>query len=410
MDPIIRSLLDTDFYKFTMGQLVFRAFRDVPVKYAFKLRTKGVDLAQYISMDQLRRELDHTMELHFQDNHIRFLRGTPKNAAGDRMFYEDYLGHLTNLTLPQYKLTDDFTLEFPGSWATAIYWETYALSIISELYYRGLLDRMSTFEREVIFAQGKVRLAEKIRKLRTRPNMTFSDFGTRRRFSRIWQEYVVKTFASELPATQFIGTSNVQMSMDLGLEPKGTFAHELDMGISGVMHGSDDEIRQSHNKVLELWYELYGEGLSVALTDTYGTDFFFRDMTKEQAKLWRGLRQDSADPFVFGQKAIKFYRDFDIDPRTKLVVFSDSLDVDLMISLYDTFTELFKVTHGLGTNATNDLGLSPLSMVVKLVESNGHGTVKLSDNIEKAVGTPEDIIRFKRIFGYNSTYSSTCTY
>jgi len=184
----------------------------------------------------------------------------------------------------------------------------------------------------------------------------------------------------------------------------------LDMGISGVMHGSDDEIRQSHNKVLELWYELYGEGLSVALTDTYGTDFFFRDMTREQARLWRGLRQDSADPFAFGQKAIKFYRDFDIDPRTKLVVFSDGLDVDLMISLYDMFTESFKVTHGLGTNATNDLGLPPLSMVVKLVESNGHGTVKLSDNIEKAVGTPEDIIRFKRIFGYNSTYSSTCTY
>ncbi len=413
MEHIIQSLLDTDFYKFTMGQVVFKEFRDVPVRYAFRFRTKGIDLTQFIDIDELRQELDHPMQLRFKDNHIRYLRGTVKNDNGDRMFYEDYLEHLGNLVLPRYSLSNDsgnLVLEFSGPWSTAIYWETYALSIISELYYRGLLNKMSDFERDVIFAQGKIRLSDKIKKIRTKPGLTFSDFGTRRRFSRAWQEYIVNKLMEELPSSQFLGTSNVQMAMDRGLLPMGTSAHEMDMGISGIRHGSYDEIRQSHNEVLRLWYRHYGQGLSIALTDTYGSDFFFRDMTKEQAELWRGLRQDSGDPYIFGNKALEFYHGYGIDPRTKLIVFSDGLDIDTMVSLYDVFSDRIKVTHGWGTNLTNDLGLPPISMVVKLVESDGHGTVKLSDNIEKAIGEPDDIERFKRIFNYDSTYSETCTY
>jgi len=326
------------------------------------------------------------------------------------MFSEDYLDFLRNLELPDYTLSDSLDLEFRGPWSTTIYWETYALSIISELYYRGLLSKMSDFERDVIFAQGKVRLDDKIKKLRTRPGLTFSDFGTRRRFSRAWQEYIVKTLAEELPISQFLGTSNVQIAMDYGLVPMGTSAHEMYMGISGIMHGSDDEIRRSHNEVLKLWYKHYGKGLSIALTDTYGSDFFFRDMNREQAELWRGLRQDSGNPYIFGEKAIRFYNGYDIDPATKLIVFSDGLDVVTMINLYDTFTGRIQVTDGWGTNLTNDLGLPPISMVVKLIESNGHGTVKFSDNLAKAIGKPEDIERFKKIFGYDSTYSASCTY
>ena len=176
------------------------------------------------------------------------------------------------------------------------------------------------------------------------------------------------------------------------------------------MHGSDEEIRNSHNEVLKLWYKHYGKGLSIALTDTYGSDFFFADMSMGQAMEWKGLRQDSGNPFEFALKAINFYRARGIDPLTKLIVFSDGLDADTMIKLYRRFSSKIQVTFGWGTNLANDLGLIVLSMVVKLVESNGHGTVKLSDNIEKAIGRPEDIARFKKIFGYDSTYSSICTY
>ena len=408
MGRIIQCLLDTDFYKFTMGQVVFKEFRDVPVKYAFKLRTQGIDLSKIIDMARLRRELDHVMQLHPDNSELHYLRGT--NEYGERMFTEDYLEHWKNLVLPKYSLSDDFVLEFSGPWSTTIYWETFALSIISELLHEALLEKMSPFEREVVYAQGRIRLSKKIAKIRSEPGLTFSDFATRRRDSRAWHEYVVKTLIEELPKTQFLGTSNVWLAMKYGLLPMGTSAHEMYMGLSGIMHGSDEEIRNSHNEVLKLWYKHYGKGLSIALTDTYGSDFFFADMSMGQAMEWKGLRQDSGNPFEFALKAINFYRARGIDPLTKLIVFSDGLDADTMIKLYRRFSSKIQVTFGWGTNLANDLGLIVLSMVVKLVESNGHGTVKLSDNIEKAIGRPEDIARFKRIFGYNSTYSSTCTY
>ena len=183
----------------------------------------------------------------------------------------------------------------------------------------------------------------------------------------------------------------------------GTNAHEEDMAMSGIMHGSDDEIRNSHQKVLQEWWEEYGWALSIALTDTYGTDFFFKDMTYEQARDWKGLRHDSGDPFKFGDRAIAFYQHYGIDPREKLLVFSDGLDVDTIIRLADYFAGRIKVTFGWGTNLTNDLGFPAISIIIKLLESNGHGTVKLSDNLAKAMGKPEDIERFKRIFGYTGT-------
>jgi nicotinate phosphoribosyltransferase len=187
------------------------------------------------------------------------------------------------------------------------------------------------------------------------------------------------------------------------LLPMGTKAHEMDMALSGIMHGNDDEIRASHNKVLQDWWEEYGEGLSIALTDTYGTDFFFRDMAPQQAREWKGLRQDSGDPFEFGEKAIEFYKRCEVDPREKLIVFSDGLDVETIVKLADSLANRIKVTFGWGTNLTNDLGFPALSLIVKLMESNGYGTVKLSDNLAKALGNAEDVERFKHIFGYTGT-------
>lgn len=409
--PIIESLLDVDFYKFTMGQVAFHRYRDVPGKSAFINRTRKVHIPKFVGDDELREEFDHMMTLRLGKSELHYLRGT--NEYQERMFVEDYLDFLAGFRLPKYhleKVGDQYELEFPGKWSEFTYWETIALPVINELYYLHFMRKMSRFEREKVYAEGIKRLAEKIEILKKRPDITFTDFGTRRRFSREWQDYVVQTLANELPSTQFLGTSNTYLAMKHGLLPMGTSAHEMDMAYSGIFYGSDEEIRASHNKNLRDWWEEYGWGLSIALTDTYGTDFFFSDMAPEQARDWKGLRQDSGDPFVFVDKALVFYQKCGVDPRQKLIVFSDGLDIGTIVKLADYCKGKVKATFGWGTNLTNDLGFPTLSLVVKLMEANGHGTVKLSDNLAKALGKPEDVERFKHIFGYAGTYEEECKY
>ena len=399
--PIIESLLDLDFYKFTMGQMVFLKYRDVPVVYSLVNRTREVRLAEFIDASHLRDELDHVRGLRLNNSELHYLRGT--NEYGERMFRESYLEFLRGLELPPYQLEEvdgSFRLQFAGTWSTTIYWETVALSIVNELYNRSLMKPLRSFERDLVFARGKMRLAEKIHVLRGRPEISFIDFGTRRRFSREWQHYVDRTLAEELPA-QFLGTSSTESALLHGLVPMGTSAHELTMVMSGIMHDSDDLIRESHNRVLQDWWDLYGWGLSVAVTDTYGSEFFFRDMEANQARAWKGLRHDSGDPFEFGEKAIRFYEGHGIDPRDKLLIFSDGLELPIILALSRRFHGRIKLSYGWGTNLTNDLGFEPISIVVKAVEANGHRTVKLSDNLAKATGSREDIERFKRIFGHS---------
>ena len=408
--PIIRSLLDLDWYKLTMGQFVFARYRDVPVTYAFTNRTARVRLAECIDEATLRRELDHARTLRLTPGELAYLRSF-KTGDGP-LFSEDYLRFLEELALPAYRLErtgGTYRLEFPGAWSKAIYWETIALAIVNELYYRAILDRLSPRRQEMICFAGKVRLAEKIEALSGRPDITFCDFGTRRRFSRAWQGYVDQVLSQTMPG-QFLGTSCVESAMTLGLTPMGTMAHELFMVMAGIMHGSDACVRTSHNRMLQEWWEAYGGDYSVALTDAYGTDFFFQDMTAGQARAWKGLRQDSGDPLIFGERAIAFYHALGIDPREKLLVFSDGLDLAAILKIADRFAGRIRVTFGWGTNLTNDLGPEPLSLVVKVVEAWGNPTVKLSDNLAKATGDPEQIERFKRIFGYRGGMFAECRY
>lgn len=410
-EPIIVSLLDADFYKFTMGQFVLKRFPNVPVRYEFKNRTKRVLLGKFVSEEDLRKELDAVRDLRFRAEELEFLRRIETN--GKRLFSEDYLLFLKDLELPPYDLKhngETIELSFSGSWREAIYWETLALSIANELYYRSAMKKMTAFEKDAIFAEGTVRLAEKIRLLKENPEIVFSDFGTRRRFSRLWHDYAVTSLAAELPKTQFIGTSNVYLAMKHGLKPVGTMAHELFMAAAAISGDGDEQIRQSHNDVLKTWREEYGEDLSIALTDTFGSEFFFNDMTEEQARNWKGLRQDSGSPTQFGEKAIQFYREKGVDFRQKTIVFSDGLDINTILMLYRQFNGRVKCVFGWGTNLTNDLGLGALSLVVKVVEANGRGTVKLSDNPAKATGKPEDVHKYKRIFGYAAGEYKECKY
>jgi len=382
-----------------MAQVALRFFRGVPVVYGFRNRTKSVNLPAFVRERDLREELESIQTLRFSPAEINFLRASPYIPAG--MFSEAFLAFLKNLRLPDFELESHdstFRIEVAETWKDTILWETLILSVVNELYYRTVLKQNGADIREV-WKEGERRLLEKIAKIKGDPRVRFSDFGTRRRFSGPWQRHVVEILAEELPE-QFIGTSNVLFAKELGLRPIGTFAHEMDMVYSGVYHGSDEEIRASHNKVLQDWWAQYGEPLSIALTDTYGTDFFFKDFTPEQAQAWRGLRQDSGDPFAFGEKAIAFYQKYGIDPRTKTIVFSDGLEVEMILALTDRFYDRTQIVFGWGTNLTNDLGFVPLSVVVKILRSCGYGAVKLSDNLDKALGTPEDIERFMRIFGH----------
>lgn len=413
-EPIITSLLDTDFYKFTMGQVVFRKFRDVNVKYAFKNRSK-VNLSHFINETDLRAQLDNVMNLEFNNSELHYLRGT--NEYSDRMFTEDYLTFLKTLRLPQYNLVynnNTFDLEFEGPWSTAIYWETFALSIVNELYSRALFDNGRDFDRDVVKATGVMNLSAKIATLRGNRGLTFTDFGTRRRFSKGWQDYVVKTlrneFADRIAEPQFRGTSNVHLAMKYGLLPMGTSAHEMYMIMAGISDQTDDGIRNSHNKFLDLWWDQYGYGLSIALTDTFGSEFFFKDMTSWQAAKWKGLRHDSGDPIVFGERVIEFYKSHGIDPIDKIIVFSDGLDVDSIININNHFKDRIKVTFGWGTNLTNDLGFKALSLVIKPVMANNVSLVKLSDNLAKAMGDVSVVERYKRIFGHTNATSTECRY
>jgi len=414
----IDSLMDIDFYKFTMGQLIYHKHPDVPVRFSFTNRTKKVHLGDYISEGDLMRELDHAKTLRFNNSDLHYLRGT--NEYDERMFKEDYLGFLAGLRLPPYKLEladandgsggRNIKLDFEGKWSEVTYWETIALSIVNELYFKSQMDQMSDFQRDNVYATGIQRLNEKIKVLKTRPDITFSDFGTRRRFSGKWQDYVVKNLAKEMSPKQLLGTSNTYLAMKHGLLPMGTCAHEMEMGMSGIMHGSDEDIRSVPAKLRQDWRGEYGKPLSIYLSDTFGSDFFFRTCDSATAGEWKGLRQDSGSPISFTDKAIEFYRSRGVDPREKMIVYSDGLEVSSIIEVADYRKEEIKKTFGWGTNLTNDLGLPPVSIVVKLMESNGHGTVKLSDNIAKALGKQEDVERFKRIFGYTETMNREVKY
>jgi len=408
--PIIISLLDLDFYKLTMAQVAWRHFPNVCVRYAFKNRTKDVPLAEIISEADLRRELEQVRSLKFRDDELDYLRESKYIPKG--LFKSDFLQQLLDLRLPPVEIRKEgntYAIEVEGLWHEAIWWETMILAIVNELYYREMMKRQN-LDWPSVRSLGQENLMRKISILTHHyPEVRFSDFGTRRRFSREWHEEVLRKLAAHAP-NHLLGTSNVHLAYYLDMKPIGTFAHEMYMAFSGIFHENDDDIRNSHNRVLQYWWQEYGESLSIALTDTYGTDFFFRDFTPEQARLWRGLRHDSGDPIKFGKKAIAFYEKLGIDPKTKTLVFSDGLDLSALLCIWWEFRHLINVVFGWGTNLTNDLGFKPLSLVVKATAACGHGTVKLSDNLAKAMGNPKDVERFKKIFGHTIETSTECIY
>jgi len=415
--PIVHSRLEPDFYKFTMGQLIWRKYREVDVSFTFHNRTAKARIGEVIDVGELREQLAHARSLMFTNSELHYLRGT--NEYQQRMFGQDYLEYLRQLRLPEFHVARNgpqLELEFSGSWADVTYWETIALSIVNETYYRTLLRRLSTFERHAVLAMGIRRLRDKILTLRGRPDIAFSDFGTRRRFSGPWQHYVDATLMAELnggsASGPFLGTSNTYAAMTTGLVPMGTAAHELPMVLAGVLDQGDDDpawLRAAQRQVIDDWWDQYGWGLSIFLPDTYGTDFFLNVVGPDDLRQWKGFRWDSGDMPAFIDRIIRAYREAGIEPRDKMVVASDALDLPVILEAEEAFGNRIRMSYGWGTGLTNDLldhvmidgrWFGPMSLVIKPTRANGRGLVKLSDNPAKAVGIPDDVARYKRAAEY----------
>ena len=404
IDPIVRSLIDTDFYKLLMCQSVLRNRPDVSVTFQLINRTTSIRLAELVDVGELREQLDHARSLRLSRGESTWLRGN--TFYGKRhMFTSEFMEWLDAVQLPPYQLEvrdGQFELTFEGSWPEVMLWEIPALSILMELRSRAVLRGMGRFELQVLYARAMTRVWEKLTDLRTLDGLRLADFGTRRRHSFLWQDWCVQALMEGL-GERFVGTSNCLIAMRHDVEAIGTNAHELPM-VYAALANSDDELRQAPYRVLADWHAEHDGNLRVVLPDTFGTEAFLSG-APDWLATWTGMRVDSGDPVRATELAIRWWHDHGEDPWQKLVIFSDGLDVDDIRRLHRHFAGRVRVSFGWGTLLTNDFtglvaddGLQPFSLVCKAVAANGRPTVKLSDNPNKAVGAAAEVDRYRRVF------------
>jgi nicotinate phosphoribosyltransferase len=387
-DPIIQSLLDTDLYKFTMWQAMLHRHPQTQADYTFVCRNQAqVPLARLLP--EIDRQLDHLCSLRFRPDELQYL-------AGLRFIKSDFVDflrifHFQRDFIGAWAEGDTLHIEAHGPQVHVMAFEIFVLAIVNESYFRQ-------FEQPRALAEGRRRLAGKIADLRAfaaeppeRHPFEFFDFGVRRRFSRDWHREVVATFRDELPDF-FKGTSDVLLARDLGLVPIGTMAHEYLQTYQtlGV------RLRDFQRAALEEWVQEYRGDLGTALTDVVGMDAFLADFDLYFAKLFDGLRHDSGDPVVWGEKALAHYAKLKIEPATKRMVFSDALNIPKAIALYRHFAGRTQLGFGIGTNLTNDMGLEPLNIVMKLTSANGQPVAKLADSPGKALSVDPTFLAYLR--------------
>ena len=387
---IIDSLLDTDLYKFTMQQCVLHQFPGAQVQYRFKCRTPNVDLRPFL--DEINAEIDHLCELHFTDEELAYLGGL-------RFIKSDYVDFLSLFHLKRNYIqvveSDDYPcgidISIKGPWLHTILFEIPVLAIVNEVYFRRLYGDLDKSE-------GRRRLAEKIHLLLSEPNngdLHISDYGTRRRFSRAWQEEVLLTLKKEL-GPMLSGTSNVLLAKKFGLIPLGTMAHEYLQACQAL----GPRLRDSQVYGFEMWAKEYRGDLGIALSDVYGMEPFLKDFDMYFCKLFDGARHDSGDPFVWGERMIEHWACNKCDPRSKSLIFSDALTIPRVIELYRRFHGRVGIGFGVGTNLMNDLGPTALNVVIKMVQANGQPVAKISDAPEKGMREDEGYLRYLRqVFG-----------
>lgn len=386
-----------DFYKLTMGDMAYEKHPDAEVTFTLKNRRGEQPLSKFVTKDALLGRLDAIRERGFSPEEIAYYAGLQAQDSEAR-FTPAYLDHLADLKLPGVAIgihpdTGELTVQTTGPWVDVSLWETVVMSEINEEYYARIME-VNGLSIDELYAEGDRRLDEKIARLQARPDIKFSDFGTRRRFNAAWHEHVISRLAQECP-DNFIGTSNPWFAYKYDLTPIGTFAHEMPMIYAGLEDAAGNNPLDGHTKMLKDWQQHYGGDLSIALTDTFGSEFFFADFTPEQAREWRGLRHDSGDPIAFGEHVIAFYARHEIDPETKTIIFSDGLDIDMIEKLADHFSGRINLMFGWGTTLTNDLGLPSNNIVMKATHVNGIETVKLSDDIGKHTGPERKVARYQ---------------
>ena len=435
LDPITRSLLDTDFYKLLMLQFIWKHFRQTRASFSLINRSLHVRLADLIDIEELRAQLEQTRKRRFHKSELIWLAGN--TFYGRKGIFEPaFLEWLEkDFQLSEYELSSQagqFSLTFRGLWTDTTLWEIYALSTISELKTRASLKRLSEFELDILYARAKTKLWEKMARMRGVPDLSVSDFGTRRRHSFLWQEYVVKAM-SDVLGPSFKGTSNTYLAYKHDLEAIGTNAHELPMALAALSN-NDDELKTAQYRLLELWQQTYHGELLILLPDTFGSTQFLNSAPDWVAN-WTGQRADSKDPFLAGDEYINWLQNRGRDPRQKRFIASDALDADTIVALHayyggklhngaqpadfrsaDDFLDPRKWTPdrrirfsaGWGTLLTNDFrdcnprgdsSFDPLSLVCKLNDVDGRPAVKLSDNFQKALGNSAEIERYRRLFG-----------
>ena len=396
---IIQSLLDTDLYKFTMMQVVLHHFPGAQVEYRFKCRNPGVDLTPFV--EEIRDEIRGLCSLRFAPDELEYLRGW-------RFFKSDFVDLLGLFQLDERFIHVDriagsdreIDITIRGPWLHTIPFEVPVLAIVSEVYDRNRHPGAD-------LAEGRRRLGEKIGRMNAvaDPEFRIADYGTRRRFSREWHQEVVRTLATGI-GPKFVGTSNVNFAMQMGLTPLGTMAHEYLQACQAV----GPRLRDSQVFAFNMWAREYRGDLGIALSDVCGMDAFLSDFDLFFCKLFDGVRHDSGDPFEWGDKLIAHYQKMRIDPRSKTMVFSDSLDVPLAISLFERFRGRMHTAFGIGTNLTNDVGFEPLSIVIKMTRCNGQPVAKISDEPTKNMDyDPSYVAYLREVFrvpGVTSTPAS----
>ena len=372
---IIDSLLDTDLYKFSMMQVVLHQYPAAQVEYRFKCRNPGIDLVPYIG--EIRAELAALCQLRFTPDELdylrtwRFIKSDFIDFLGLFQLNEKYVDISPASGGPGAEGHGEIEIRICGPWLHTILFEVPLLAIINEVYFRNTSGGID-------LGEGRRRLHEKIALLRDTPGYAgcrIADYGTRRRYSGVWHEEVVTTLRNEL-AGQLAGTSNVWLARKLNLTPLGTLAHEYLQAHQAL----GPRLRDSQVAALEAWAKEYRGDLGIALSDVYGLNAFLRDFDMYFCKLFDGTRHDSGDPFEWGEKVLAHYIANRVDPRTKVLVFSDGLDIPRVMQLYAHFRDRCLLAFGVGTNLTNDVGPQPLNIVIKMIRCNGQPVAKLSDS------------------------------
>ena len=393
---IIESLLDTDMYKFSMGQIALRQFPDSWVKYKFKCRNEGIRWTEEMA-ERIQNEINKFCELRFTEEEIDWLaslRYMKKDFIEFLRIYQPQARHIKVIFNELAK--EQLQIVVEGPWFLTIYFEVPVLAIVNEVYFKANRSKEPALAGIGIVAAGRLR--EKI-KIAEKEQFLFSDFGTRRRYSRGWQDEVIDILSKKLPRNIFGGTSNMYFAKKYNLTPIGTMAHEfaqIGQGLNNVT------LADSEKYMLQAWVDEYRGDLGTALTDTLGLDKFLRDFDLYFSKLYDGVRHDSGDEYEWTEKVLGHYEKMRIDPRTKQLVYSNALTFEKAADINRKYKDKAKLSFGIGTNLTCDMpGCTPLNIVMKIVTANGHPVAKLSDDIGKGMCEDPSFVEYlKKVIDY----------